>query len=47
MDVVGGETAAAGPSEDRIIRSLPCQTNTFELPKGKASHGRTLSGRMT
>lgn len=35
MDVVGGEAAAAGPSEDRIIRSLPCQTNTFELPKGK------------
>lgn len=35
MDVVGGEAAAAGPSEGRIIRSLPHQTNTLELPKGK------------
>lgn len=35
MDVVGGEAAAAGPSEVRIIKSLPCQTNALELPKEK------------
>lgn len=35
MDVVGGDAAAAVPSEGKIIKSLPCQTNTLKLPKEK------------
>lgn len=45
VDVVGGEAAATGPSEGRIIRSLPCQTNTFELPKGKSKPWKDFEWR--
>lgn len=35
QDVVRDEAVAAGRSEGRSIRSLPCQTNAFTLVKSK------------